>query len=129
MRAHFLGRLTLLVALAALAGCDNSDPDERSLAGDYTLIKYAGAPLPSGGVTGGELRLRIDQTIPGYNAAWTSNGGRVSRSGLYSVSENALSFTETSGGAIATYSGVVEGNRITVSVNDGTFTTFTFERD
>lgn len=132
MRAHFLRRVTLLLLLAPLAGCDTGGsvgPDATSLVGHYTLIQYGGAPLPSGGVTEGELRFEINQTIPVYAAEWTANGSHVSRSGLYSVSGSALNFTETSGSAAVSYPGAVVGNRVTISVNDGTFTTFTFERD
>ena len=132
MRLHLLARLTLLFAFAVLAGCDNSDsdvPDEHSLLGNYALIRYGGQAIPNGGVTGGELRLQLDQTIPVYHLSWVHNGARIESNGLYTVSAKTVSFFGSSGGRTFDHSGVIEGDRITINVNDGTFTTFTFDRE
>lgn len=129
MRLHALGRLTPFFALAALVGCDNGDPnvpDADSLVGHYALIRYDGGPLPNGGVTGGALNLRIEETIPVYDIEWTRNGTRIGGEGLYSVTGNTIVFFGTLGGEAFDHSGIVDGDQVTLSVNDGTFT---FERD
>ena len=126
-----LASLLILLLLVVTAGCDSDDsegPDAESLTGTYALVRYGGSTLPSGGVTSGELRLMISETIPVYEARWTQNGGTELRSGLYTVSGNTIEFTETSGSALLTYTGVVNSNRITVDLNDGTSITFVFER-
>jgi hypothetical protein len=97
--------------------------------GDYELVRYAGAPLPSGGVTGGELRLYLDQTIPSFQMGWVQGGAASSRAGLYTRTGSALELTVTSGGRLEEYSGVVSGEEVAVSVDDGAFTTFTFRRE
>ncbi len=129
MKTHLFG--LALLSFTLIIACDSGaeEPDAASVAGRYTLMQYGGAALPNGGVTAGNLRLRIDQTIPVYEADWIYNGAGVVRSGLYSVEGRTVEFTETSGADFVTYFGTVEGNRITVSLNDGTFTSFTFERE
>lgn len=132
MRVHPLRRSVLLLALTLLVGCDSGEPDAPdiySLVGSYKLVQYGGAPLPNGNVTGGRLVLRIEQTIPSYHAEWVHNGAAVTSDGLYSVTGNTIGFFGTIQNKTFDHSGVIEGDQITVAVNDGVFTTFTFERE
>lgn len=112
---HRIAFLTVLIG--TLLGCDStSDSPSDSLAGTYTLVTVDGASLPSGGVTSGQLRLYIDNTIPVYDVEWSTNGTRATRSGLYTVDGSAIEFTETSGtGGTASYNGRVVGDQIRVA--------------
>lgn len=115
-----------LLLVVALLGCDStSDPSPSSLAGTYALVAVDGQPLPSGGVTSGQLRLRIDNTIPVYDAEWVTSGGRDARRGLFSLTGSVIEFSETSGAGSPGYTGQIDGDRIRVTFAAAPFT---FER-
>lgn len=120
--------LCLLVSLVLGmgSGCDSADDPPSSLVGTYALVEVSGAALPSGGITSGQLRLRIEETIPSYTATWFADGVREDRGGTFSVEGSTVEFVQTSGGELRAYVGRVTSRQIRVTFAD---LSFTFQKD
>lgn len=119
----------------ALFGC-GSDGVVNPLAevtGEYALETVNGVGIPflksqtaseRVEVVSGSLMLRPDRTFSGEIVEQWTTGGNVdlfpeTSTGVFSVSGNQLTFTESGSGAV--YRGTIDGNRIRATLMDVTF--------
>lgn len=133
-------RRTLLCLVSAttltlLAGCgsDSAPTAPAALEGEYALETVNGLRLPflktesaaeRVEVVSGSLMLRSDRTYQGNIVEQWTTGANIqsfpeTSAGTFSVASNRITFTEGATGAV--YSGTINGNRISATLNDVTF--------
>ncbi|HKW10513.1 MAG TPA: hypothetical protein VJO33_09040 [Gemmatimonadaceae bacterium] len=107
----------LAAALATLAACNNdSTSPNGSAIGTYSLVTVNGSPLPFTFSDGSVLisdRLTLNSGGSYVDFATFSNAGSVTEQGIWSISNNLISFNDQSDNF--TYDGSLSGSVLTES--------------
>ena len=117
---------TCVFLLAAIAGCDSSSNDNSGLIGRWSLIEVNGQPIAGGVVliytfTAETLTITSDlDCVEVIDYTWASDGSLTGRS--ISMSGSQCSDEEDQ----ASFNASVEGNTLTLVVNDPEFGTAIF---
>ncbi len=134
--------LPILAATAALACASssgnynssgsNSLSDDSSLSGNYSLVSVSGVGLPAAiefGISGittlthtaGSLTLTSDSTFMSTLTFYVDDGDpeTSSLSGTFTIDEfNVIRFTPGAGSEDGPFEGALDGDRITIPIND-----------
>lgn len=117
-------RIALLLAVVALAACNDSTSPNGNAAGTYSLRTINGNNLPytfsdNSVLTSDQLTLNSNGTY--VDIATFSNASPSQEQGLWSINNNLITFEDQTDGI--TYTGSVSGSVLTETFNNsGGFT-------
>ena len=107
-------KIALLLAVVALAACNDSTSPNGNVAGTYSLRTINGSNLPytfsdNSVLTSDQLTLNSNGTY--VDIATFSNAGSQQEQGLWSINNNLITFEDQTDGI--TYTGSVSGSVLT----------------
>ena len=103
-----------LCTTALVVACGDTPFTPEGVAGAYALISIDGESLPTDGVSAGSLSLQASGT---YTISMTLEGGGdpYTGAGTYALSgSNTIQFTNVGAGDFDNFTGILDGNEITV---------------
>jgi hypothetical protein len=111
-------KIALLLAVVALAACNDSTSPNGNASGTYSLRTINGSNLPytfsdNSVLTSDQLTLNSNGTY--IDVATFSNAGSSTEQGLWSINNNLITFEDQTDGI--TYTGSVSGSVLTETFN------------
>ena len=123
-------RLIACMGLAGvlLAGCGDSPFTPEGVAGVYALVSVDGESLPADGVSAGSLTLLEAGTFS-LSVTFEGGGDPLTGGGTYTLTgSNTIQFTSVGEGDFDSFTGILDGNEITVDENDPDDPTLVFRK-
>ncbi len=111
-----------------LAGCGDSPFTPEGVAGVYALVSVDGQPLPADGVSAGSLTLLEAGTFS-LSVTFEGGGDPLTGGGTYTLTgSNTIQFTSGGQDIFDDFTGILDGNEITVDENDPDDPTLVFRK-